>query len=1022
MPTLLSLVFILSGAAGLIYESIWTRYLGLFVGHGAYAQIIVLTIFLGGMSVGAFFVGRVSEKLRDPLAAYAFIELAIGIVGFLFHDIFVATTNGAYDHLFPSLAGSPHTVIIVKWTIASLLILPQSILLGATFPLMSAGVLRIVPKKPGSVLAQLYFANSLGGAFGVLIAGFWLLGYGGLPLTLDAAAMVNLVVFLLALGVARFGAKNAETSIVAEPAEITRGETSREAEQIPLSVARLLLLVAFGTAVASFIYEISWIRMLSLLLGSATHSFELMLSAFILGLALGARWVRSRADKFADPVRALGIVQCVMGLAALATVPVYLAGFKWTASFITALKFNDGGYDLFTIARYFACLVVMLPSTFCAGMTLPLITRMLIRRGDGERAIGNVYAVNTLGSIVGVVLAGLVLMPLVGLKVLLVEGAVVDMALGVMLLRLAGPSLQRRRQFAYIAAFGMTFAALASLKFNHFDEVTLSSGVYRYGSLPDPAGRQMVFYRDGRTATVAVGRQLPDSFMWIATNGKPDASVDRAWFSARDTTKLRVLNGDISTQVLIPVITLAHMPSAKLAAIIGEGSGMTSHFLLGSSTLEQAVTIEIEPQMIAGSRMFYPANRRVFDDPRSRFVVDDAKSFFATDARKYDVIISEPSNPWVSGVSGLFTDEFYHRVRGYLTPNGVFGQWLHLYEINDGLVLSVLAAIHGNFASYSVYLTSNDDMLIVASNLPQMPAPDWNVIKQPGIAADLAGVVPFTPQSLDATHLIDRRELAPLLDRFGTPNSDYRPVLDLGAERERFKRETASGFGTLRVERFDAVAAVFGDKRPFDDAERTTVPEIWQLHALTVSAALRHPSIGAAADTAGGKDARDARQRQWELQSTLALNTPPPDWKRWTLSALDVERYTHAGSAGVIDQPFYASLDSYMARTHAPAEARQSIGLRRALASWDFKAASALADSLEPKAVALDAWMGVDEIREGGVVAKLKLGDPIAARNLWVAMASVATRPPDALRSLLLKAYLIDACDKVEKCKKAARR
>jgi predicted membrane-bound spermidine synthase len=1026
MPTLLSLVFILSGAAGLIYESIWTRYLGLFVGHGAYAQIIVLTIFLGGMSVGAFFVGRVSEKLRDPLAAYAFIELAIGIIGYLFHDIFVATTNGAYDHLFPSLAGSPHAVVIVKWTLASLLILPQSILLGATFPLMSAGVLRIVPKRPGSVLAQLYFANSLGGAFGVLIAGFWLLGAGGLPLTLDAAATVNLVVFLIAIGVARFGAKNAEAPTVAEPpAEAGRGETSREAEQIPLSVARVLLLVAFGTAVASFIYEISWIRMLSLLLGSATHSFELMLSAFILGLALGARWVRSRADRFADPVRALGIVQCVMGLAALATIPVYLAGFEWTASFITALKLNDGGYDLFTIARYFACLVVMLPSTFCAGMTLPLITRMLMRRGDGERAIGNVYAVNTLGSIVGVVLAGLVLMPLVGLKVLLVEGAVIDMALGVVLLRLSGPSVQRRQQLAYIAAFGLTLAALASLRLNHFDQVTLSSGVYRYGSLPNPAGRQMIFYRDGRTATVAVGRQLPDSFMWIATNGKPDASVDRAWFSARDTTKPRVLNGDISTQVLIPVITLAHMPGARLAAIIGQGSGMTSHFLLGSAALQQAVTIEIEPQMIAGSRMFYPANRRVFDDKRSRFVVDDAKSFFATDARKYDVIISEPSNPWVSGVAGLFTDEFYHRVRGYLTPNGVFGQWLHLYEINDALVVSVLAALHKNFPSYSVYLTSNDDMLIVASNLPEMPAPDWNIIKSPGIAADLAGVVPFTPHSLDATHLLDRRELAPMLDRYlahYTPNSDYRPVLDLGAERARFKRETASGFGTLRVERFDAIAAMFADKRPFDDAERTAVPEIWQLHALTVSAALRHPSIIAAAETAGGTDVRDARQRQWELESTLAGNAPPPDWKRWTQSALDVERYTHAGSAGTIDERFYSSLDAFMTRMHAPAEARQSIGLRRALSSWDFKAASAYADSLAPQAIALDAWMGVDEIREGGMVAKLKLGDPIGARRFWVALAPVATRPPEALRSLLLDAYLGDACAKLDACKKAARR
>ena len=1012
MPTILSLVFVLSGAAGLIYESIWTRYLGLLVGHGAYAQIIVLTIFLGGMSIGAFVVGKLSERLRDPLATYAFIELAIGLIGFAFHDIFVAVTNASYDHIFPSLAGSPHIVVVVKWTLAALLILPQSILLGATFPLMSAGVLRIVPRHPGKVLAELYFANSLGGAIGVLLAGFWLLAAGGLPLTLATAAVVNFVVFLIALGAARFGARVATAPVASAPELEPVGDTPASAERMTDSVARLLLIVAFGTAVASFIYEISWIRMLSLLLGSATHSFELMLSAFILGLALGARWVRSRADRFADPVRALGIVQCAMGLAALATIPLYLASFGWAASFISALKLTDGGYDLFTFARYVACLVVMLPSTFCAGMTLPLITRMLMRRGDGERAIGIVYASNTLGSIVGVVLAGLVLLPLVGLKVLLVEGAVVDLALGVVLLRVSGAGTRRGMRLAYRAAIVMAVATIASLALNRFDQVVLSSGVYRYGSLPDPRGRHIDFYRDGRTATVAVGHTDPEGFTWIATNGKPDASVDRAWFSPRDTTKRRVLNGDISTQVLIPVVTLAHMPNARLAAVIGQGSGMTSHFLLASPKLEQVVTIEIEPQMIAGSRLFYPANHRVFDDPRSRFVVDDAKSFFATDARKYDVIISEPSNPWVSGVSGLFTDEFYHRVRGYLTPHGVFGQWLHLYEIDDGLVLSVLSAIHKNFASYSVYLTSNDDMLIVASNQAQLPAPDWNVLTEPGIAADLEGVVPFTPQSLSATHLIERSQLAPLLDHYGNPNSDYRPVLDLGAERTRFKRVTASGFGTLRVERFDMLAAMFGNRRPFDDAALTTIPEIWQLHALTVGAALRNPSLPVAADTAGGRDAHDARQRLWELNAGLAGGVPPPDWKRWTSSALDVERYIHAGTAGVAWEPFYSSLATYMTRAHAPAQVRESIDFRHALALWDFKTASALADSLASAALAGESRSQVDEVREGGVVAKLKLGDALGARKLWVALSPVATRNSDALRSLLLNSYIIDAYKK----------
>jgi spermidine synthase len=573
----------------------------------------------------------------------------------------------------------------------------------------------------------------------------------------------------------------------------------------------------------------------------------------------------------------------------------------------------------------------------------------------------------------------------------------------------SGSGSAQRQRVTNLAAFAMALVTVASLAFNHYDKVMLSSGVYRYGTLPNPKGRSIIYYHDGRTATVAVGHSEPDGFTWISTNGKPDASVDRAWFTKRDTSQRRVLNGDISTQVLIPVITLAHMPQAKLAAVIGEGSGMTSHFLLGSQSLQQLVTIEIEPQMIAGSHMFYPANHRVFDDKRSRFVVDDAKSFFATDARKYDIIISEPSNPWVSGVSGLFTDEFYHRVRGYLTPNGVFGQWLHLYEIDDGLVLSVLSAIHNNFASYTIYLTSNDDMLIVASNLSQLPAPDWNVLSSPGIASDMGGVVPFTMQSLNAMHLIDRNELAPLLDHFGTPNSDYRPVLDLGAEKTRFERVTAKGFGTLRVERFDMLASMFGERRPFDDSPLTTVPEIWQLHALTVGAALRNPSIVAVSDSAGGGDVRDARERKWELDATLTSMSPPPDWKRWTTAALEVEKYIHAGTAGVADEPYYRSLESYMARTHAPTLARQSIEFRHALARWDFPTAASLADSLAPSTLASEGWMLADEVREGGIVAKLKVGDAVGARRLWVTLAPVATRPADALRSLLLNAYIIDA-------------
>src|SRR5205814_2884117 len=163
----------------------------------------------------------------------------------------------------------------------------------------------------------------------------------------------------------------------------------------------------------------------------------------------------------------------------------------------------------------------------------------------------------------------------------------------------------------------------------------------------------------------------------LATNGKPDASLEVDWFRPCDkVTARKAIANDSSTQTLAPLIALAHAPRARLGAVIGQGSGMSSHFLLASPTLEKLVTIEIEPEMVRASRAFYPVNRRVFDDPRSEFVIDDAKSYFAAVDRRFDLILSEPSNPWVSGVSGLFTAEFYTRVRAYLAEGGVFAQWL----------------------------------------------------------------------------------------------------------------------------------------------------------------------------------------------------------------------------------------------------------------------------------------------------------------------------------------------------------
>ena len=185
MTFLLYVAFLLSGAAGLMYEAIWTRYLGLFVGHGAYAQVIVLVIFLGGMSIGALLVGRRAERIRRPLLWYAAAELAVGLAAIAFHGTFVRATGWAYEVVFPAI-GSPAVVVAAKWLLAGLLVLPQSVVLGTTFPLMSAGVIRR-GRAPGGTLALLYFSNSFGASVGVLVAGFWLLAVAGLPGTLGVA-------------------------------------------------------------------------------------------------------------------------------------------------------------------------------------------------------------------------------------------------------------------------------------------------------------------------------------------------------------------------------------------------------------------------------------------------------------------------------------------------------------------------------------------------------------------------------------------------------------------------------------------------------------------------------------------------------------------------------------------------------------------------------------------------------------------------------------------------------------------
>src|SRR3954468_1622301 len=756
------ILFTASGFAGLIYESIWTHYLKLFLGHAAYAQSLVLIVFMGGMALGAALCGRLSQKLANPLLVYAAVEAAIGVLALAFHPIFVGVTDWGYGSLLPWL-GNEWLALAGKLLLCALLILPQSILLGAPFPLMSAGLVRAHPAAGGESVAMLYFTNSLGAAAGVLASGFWLIAWVGLPGTLGTAGAVNLLIAVTVWALGR-SLRNAPLA----------GDSSDER-------ARLFLAIAFFTGLASFVYEIVWIRMLSLVLGASTHSFELMLATFILGLALGGLAMRRRVDA-SSPERLLGWVQVAMALAAAATLPVYDLTFGLMESLMSGLARNNAGYLLFNLSGAAIAALVMLPATFCAGMTLPLLTGALLRRGVGEAAIGRVYAANTLGAIAGVLLAVHIGLPLLGLKFTLLAGCLVDGVLGLVLLNLFS-----KKQFIWATAtFAVVLIAIGALV--QLDAHKMTAGVFRHGELATSRDAKILFAKDGKTATVHLV-QYTDAVS-LRTNGKSDGSI----VLDRDLTR----GSDEITMVLTAALPLALNPDTRRAAVIGIGTGLTTHTLLQSLAIEHVDTVEIEAAMAEAARGFMPRNSGAFADPRGTLLIDDAKSFFSATGARYDLIISEPSNPWVSGVSSLFTREFYRRIRGHLEAGGLLVQWFQLYEIDPSLVASVMGALAEEFPYYAIFAPSDHDLLIVAGNraLP-LPA-QARVFEQPGVAKELWTVHVLSAGDLDARYIGDRALLEPLFASYGMPaNSDYAPLLDLNAARHRFTERSATDLVVL---------------------------------------------------------------------------------------------------------------------------------------------------------------------------------------------------------------------------------
>jgi predicted membrane-bound spermidine synthase len=787
-------LFTVSGFAGLIYQSIWSHYLKLFLGHAAYAQTLVLGIFMGGMALGSWLVSRYTDRVRHLLLGYALAELGIGLLAIVFHGVFKSLTSWAFDSVLPGL-GSPAAVDLFKWLLASVLILPASVLLGTTFPLMSAGIIRAYPGNSARVLAMLYFTNSLGASIGVLASGFFLIERVGLPGTMMTAGLMNVALALFVWALLKSPAAGLGAAAAAPaPAASPHG---------PKALYAFILVAVAATGGASFVYEITWIRMLSLGLGSSTHAFEVMLSAFILGMSLGAFALRRRIEGITGDAGWIAGVVLAKAAFAVYAVWVYDDVLEFIRWVMVGTARTDEGYAIYNVASMVASMTVMLPTAFCAGMTLPLATRALTRRGHGEASIGRVYAANTAGCIVGATFATHVGMEWLGVKNLTGLGALLDVAVA---LAIVAAGMEGARRVRALAAGGAA-AALCGGGFAtiHLDHLRMGSGVFRYGAFADPGKEKVLFYRDGKTASIAVidhqGGKLS-----IRTNGKTDAAL---------TTRGGVRPGpDEETMVLAAALPLAMKPGAEVVANIGFGSGLTTHVLLGSPRVKEVDSIEIERMMVEGARLFGGRNRRAYEDPRSRIHIDDAKTFFAAGNRKYDVIVSEPSNPWVSGVSTLFSGEFYAEVRHHLKDDGLLVQWIQSYDINADLLSSVFKALGSRFGDYAIYRVGQSDLVVLATKGRQLPPLTDEPFRFAGVAADLAALGFRERGDLEALRISGRRAIEPLFARSAFPaNSDFFPILDQRAPRSRFRGDTSVELHGIRDGLVPVLALLDGETR-----------------------------------------------------------------------------------------------------------------------------------------------------------------------------------------------------------------
>ena len=780
--TALYICFFLSGVAGLIYEVLWAKYLALYVGSTGMAQVIVLATFMGGLALGSEVLGRKADRVRSPLRMFAFLQFGIGVYALVFDRIF---DFGRWAFILTArFSGiTPGGLVAGKILACVLTILLPTFLMGGTLPALGRHMIRTM-SGVGPKISRLYFLNSFGAVFGCLLAGFYLIQTYGLQFSMVAGGAINLAVGLIALAVLTRERQDERYFV-----EAARVEARIHAEA-PLprwAVAAILISVSVSGGV-SMMYEVAWIRLLTLVLGSSTYSFSLMLATFILGLSIGSFLLSLRRKQTGYTV-IFGLSEAAVGLTVLLMLPFYVKLPYWFNQLASSLAREPATFGLYQFCTFIMCALVMFIPTILQGITLPAAIKVItldIRR-LGHR-VGYVYAINTLGTLIGSVGAGFAGLPLLGIKGTLELAVALNGILALVVLTTERERRWRLRSLGIAVLATLVVWGWYSVGMQSWNRQVLTAGVYRtreripsYGALLKAiAKHNTVFYRDGIDATISVEDvQKKEPERLLVVNGKADA-----------TTRT-----DMPTQKLLAHLPMLIHPDPQKVFIVGIGSGATIGSVLAYGGARHVDVVELSRDIIDASRLFEEVNGRYWEDPRVRVHWEDAKTFLQVTDDRYDVIISEPTNPWIAGIAGVFSREYFETCRDHLAKGGFFVQWIQAYELEDATFFMMLETFSSVFPFYTLWNPTRSDTVLVGSVSPY--APDFARMERrlsaPEVQQDVNTVQLSRMLTLLSLQMADRARQPSHVSWFGVHHSDFFPILEYVAPRGFFIGSSAGG-------------------------------------------------------------------------------------------------------------------------------------------------------------------------------------------------------------------------------------